>query len=182
MRYFVGFLVTIGLIIMILVLLLRGGSNPTTKPLQLGDYAYTGATAQLIIDGPINADQNHREILIAVSQQAVTLTVYQGYQQSIVTTKSYGNNESAFAVFLHALQHAGFTLGNKDKTLSDERGYCPSGDRFIYSFNNNGGDLLRYWSTGCGGQGTFKGNTSTIQFLFKQQVSDYDNLTANVAL
>lgn len=184
MRYIVGFLITIGLIILILVLLLRGGGSSATAPkaLNLGDYAYGSATAQLIIDGPIVADPNHREIEINVSQDAVSMNVYQGYQQTTINSKTYLNNESAYAVFLHALQNAGFTKGNTSAALSDERGYCPGGDRYIYSFNNDGTDLMRFWSTSCGGQGTFKGTPSTILYLFQNQVPDYSTLTQNVVL
>lgn len=183
MRYVIGFLLTIGLIILILVLLLRGGGAPQPKPLDLGNYVYNGATAQLIIDGPIVADPNHSEIQIDVTQNEVSMTVYQGYQQTPVNSKTYPNNTSAYGVFLHALQHAGFTKGNNDKTLSDERGYCPGGDRYIFSFSDNSGkNLMRYWSTSCGGTQTYKGITSTTVWLFEKQVPDYTTLTKNVNL
>ncbi|HEX7368489.1 MAG TPA: hypothetical protein VF261_02435 [Candidatus Saccharimonadales bacterium] len=179
MRYFIGFLITIGLIILILVLLLRGSGKPQPKPLDLTAHTYDGSTAQLIIDGPIVADQNHNEIQIDVTQNQVSLDLYQGYQQTPVNSKTYVNNASAYAVFLHALQHVGFTDGNNDKALSDERGYCPGGDRYIFSFmDSSGNNLMRYWSTSCAGAPhTYKGVTSTTLWLFQQQVPDYNDLT-----
>ncbi len=182
MRYFIGFLITIGLIVFILILLLSGNSPaPTTKLLNVENYAYnSNSTADLIIDGPIVADQNHRELRIDVTENAVTFSLYQGYQQTLLKTQSYPNNESSYAVFLHALQLNGFTLGINDKTLSDERGHCASGYRDIYSFSDGSTNLFRYWSTSCG-TGTFKG-LSSIPSLFQTQVPDYGTLTLGSGL
>jgi hypothetical protein len=183
MRYIVGFLVTIGLIILIIVLLLRGGGGSvTTKQVKLGDYLYSGGTAQLIIDGPIVADPNHREVQINVSQNSVDFTLYQGYQQTVVRSQTYPNNQSAYAVFLQALQHAGYTLTTNDKSLYDERGYCPGGDRFIYAFTNNGTNVVRSWSTSCGGTSTFRGVPGTVLTLFKRQVPNYGDLIKDTNL
>ena len=181
MRYFIGLLITIGLIVLILFLLFSGGSAPKVKPLNLGDYAYSAATAELIIDGPIVAEQNHHEVKIDVSQNDVTLTVYQGYQQTLVRTQSYPNNESSFAVFLHSLQLNGFDVGNNDITMSDERGHCAPGERNIYTFNDGSKNLFRFWSTTCG-SGTYKGIIGTTLFLFQQQVPDYAKLTSDTGL
>lgn len=183
MRYIIGFLVTIGLIILILVLLLRGGgSGPAAKPVNLGNYLHSGAIARLIMDGPIVADANHREVQIDVSQNNVVFTLYQGYQHTVVRSQTYANNQPAYAVFLQALQHAGFTKSNHDASLYDERGYCPGGNRYIYSLNNNGNDVMRSWSTSCGGLGTYKGLQSTVLSLFREQVPDYSTLTEDTSL
>ena len=184
MRYFIGFLVTIGLIVLVFVLILRGsGSNgPLPQSVNLGDYSNTNAVAQLIIDGPITADQTHREVQLDISANQASIDIFQGYQQSVLNSKSYVNNGTAFSVFLHALQQANFTKGDSSKALSDERGICPAGDRYIFSFTNDSGkQLLRYWTTTCGG-GTFKGNLATTLYLFKRQIPDYDTLTSNVAV
>lgn len=172
MRVIIGILVTLGLIIFIIVLLARGGSGPAAKSVNLPDYTFSGGDAQLIIDGPIIYDTNHREVQIDVDQNNVTLTIYQGYQGSVLKRQQYPNTQPAYAVFLHALQHEGFTSGN-DGAPSDERGYCPTGDRFIYTFLNNGNQVSRHWSTSCGGQGNFKGIGGTIRSLFEDQVPDF---------
>jgi len=180
MRYIFGFLVTIGLIILILVLLLRGGtSSPTAKPVNLGDYLYSNATAQLIIDGPVVAEPNHREVQIDVTQNNVVFTLYQGYQQNVIRTQTYSNNQSAYAVFLQALQHAGFTKTIKDNSLYDERGYCSGGNRYIDTFTSDGKDVIRSWSTSCGGTSTFRGFQGSVIDLFERQVPDYPKLTAD---
>ena len=181
MRYFVGFFVTIFLIILIIVLLLRGGgtATPAPKAINLGDYANNVSSAQLILDSPIVADQNHREIKLIVSESAITFTEYKGYQQDVIKSQTYPNNPSSYGVFLQAIQKAGFTEGSRDKALQDERGYCPGGYRYIYSFANGADDLFRTWSTSCGSQGTFKGQPSTIRQLFQKQVPDYFKLSSD---
>jgi hypothetical protein len=182
MRYIIGLLVTIGLIVLIFVLLLRGsGPGPVVHNINLDSYAGTNATAELIIDGPIVSEQIHNEAQIIVGNNSVTFNLYKGYNGNLVNTKTYANNESAYAVFLHALDNYGFTKGNADKALSDERGQCATGLRYIYTLNNNGEDIERYWSTSCG-TGTFKGKSGTIIDLFRKQVPDYGTLVANTDL
>lgn len=180
MRYFIGFLVTIGLIILIIFLLLSSGGSksPAIKPLNLLDYAGTPSTAQLIVDGPVVADQDHREAKITVSQNQITFTLYNGYPQTTVArSQTYSNNATAYAVFLQSLQHAGFTLHDISVPY-DERGYCPTGERYILSFANAGTDLRRSWTTTCsnGAPSSFKGDLSTVLFLFRNQVPDYSLL------
>jgi len=181
MRYFMGFLVTIGLIVLILFLLLTGGGKKAQKSphvLNINDYAYSDtAVAEMIVDGPLKSDQDHTEIKIDVSKLNITMTVYQGYDQTVLRSQSFENNDRAFAVFIHALRHANFDKGTNDRALQDERGYCPTGNRTIYSLSNGEGQLMRYWLTTCG-QGTFKGSNGTVSYLFKQQVpsTDYQNL------
>ena len=182
MRYIIGLLVTIGLIILIFVLILRGsGPSATVPQINLGSYASTNATAQLVIDGPIISNQNHNEVQIIIGKDSTTFNLYQGYNQNIVNTQSYANNQSAYAVFLQALSHYNFTKGNPDKALADERGQCAEGNRFIFSLVSNGKDVERYWSTSCG-TGTFKGNTAVILDLFRNQIPDYDKLTLTANL
>jgi hypothetical protein len=183
MRYFVAFLVTIGLIILIFVLLLRGGgSGPATPNIDLNSYSTTDAIVEMVIDGPVNAEQTHRQVKIDVSQDQAVLTVYQGYQETVLRSKSYANNQSAFAVFLHALNINGFTKGNPDKSLRDERGHCASGNRYIFSLTNDGKEIERYWTTSCNGGGTYKGNRAATIDLFQKQIPDYNKLTANIPL
>jgi hypothetical protein len=182
MRFFIGFLVTVGLIVLIIILLIRGGGGSATnvpKVLNLGDYATSTTAAQLIIDSPIVAEPNHKEIKIVVTQNDVTFTEYQGYEATVIRTQSFPNNQVAYAVFLHALQNNGFNLGVNDPALHDERGYCADGSRYIYSFADNNADKFRTWSTSCGGQGTFKGVPSEVRALFRLQVPGYDTLTSD---
>lgn len=186
MRYFIGFLISIGLIILLIVLLFHhgGGSKVPVTKAPLISYANSDAEVRLTIDGPVNAPQNHNTIQITVGQNDTTYQQIQGYDGNSVNTQTFSMTESAYDVFLHSLQHAGYTLGNDDSKLKDERGYCPLGDRYIFEIVQDGSDLERYWTTSCGGgaPSTFRGRAATILSLFKAQVPGYDELVNNVQL
>ena len=175
MRYLIGLFATLGLIILILVLLLRGGgSSPTeAKALKLADYATSGSAAHYIIDGPIVADQKHQEVKIDVDAEQVTFTLYAGYDGEVTKQQTYLNSDKAYAVFLRALQNEGFTKGNADPKLQDERGVCPLGQRRIYAFTDGSKQLMRFWSTGCDIK-TFGGKINNVATLFRNQVPDYN--------
>src|SRR5438309_4401312 len=125
MRYFIAFAATLGLLFLLLFLLLRGGGKPALPQTHktLDSYATTDAQAQLTIDGPINADQEHRAVRITVDRDSVTFEQIQGYQGNVINMQTFGSNENAYVNFLLALEHAGFTHGKNDPNLKDERGY-----------------------------------------------------------
>lgn len=180
MRYILGFLIGIGLIILLFVLIFRGGSNPAPLQKPLVDYAVTDTTVQVTDDYPVNLDQLHDQVVTVVGKDQVSLTVYQGYQGTVLRSKDYANNPTAYANFLRALQLAGFDSGKTDPKLQDERGYCPLGHRYIFEIKNGNSTVQRLWSTSCGNIGTFQGKTSTVRQLFQQQTPDYGSLTAGL--
>ena len=185
MRYFIGFLITIGLIILLIMLLFHHGGNngkvPETK-VPLISYVNTDTVVRETIDEQISASNTHRTIQITVGNTDTTFNLFKGYDQEVDKTKTYPMSPSGYGVFLRALQHAGFTEGNDDSSLKDERGWCPSGKRYIFEVIQGGDSIERYWATSCGGSTpkTFNGKVSTVLDLFRRQVPDYDNLTNNV--
>lgn len=184
MRYFIAFLVTLGLILSLFFLLFHSSGKPkvplTTKT--LGSYASTDAQVALTIDGPVNADQNHQAVRITVSRDDVTFEQIQGYQNTVVNLQNYANNQDAYVNFLLALAHAGFTKGDANPNHSDERGYCPLGDRYIFELKQDNNDLERYWTSSCGGPKTYLGNTGLTLALFQAQVPNYRDLAQNAKL
>ena len=184
MRYYIGFLITIGLIFVLIFLLFSGGGKkggPTvTAPLI--SYANTSSEVRLTIDGPINADQIHGQVRITVNQYTVTFDQIQGYDGTVVNQKQFNNSENAYNVFLHALNIAGFTEGDSRSSLSDERGYCALGDRYIVELIQGGNDLERFWATNCGGTKSYGGNLTLTLDLFEAQVPNYQTLiqTTNI--
>lgn len=184
MRYILGFLISVGLLILVFVMIFRGGSDPAAPdaPKQLVDYANTNVTVQLTEDYPINADQMHRQLTTKVGRDVTTFTVESGYQGTVLREKSYNNNPTSYANFLRALQLAGFNIANKDKTLQDERGFCPLGRRYVMEIKDNQRTVQRLWSTSCGNIGSFQGKISTVQKLFRSQVPEYNQLTRGVQL
>jgi hypothetical protein len=181
LRYFIGLLLTIGLIIVLILLLFGGGkSKAPVAPRTLDSYAFTNAEVQMIIDGPINAVQNHQEVQVTVDQYNTVYEQLQGYDGDVVNQQTFPNTQSGYAVFLHALTVAGFTKGNSNPDMSDERGYCPLGDRYIFELVQNGSDIDRFWATSCGSPKTYDGNVNLTLELFEAQVPGYQTLTQGI--
>jgi hypothetical protein len=183
LRYFVGFMATIALIILLIFLIFHGGGKskvPTTSK-TLSSYAGTDAEVSLTINGIINADQEHESIKITVSRDSATYTQFQGYQGSVTKLQNYSSNENAYSEFLFALQRAGFTQGSNVAALKDERGFCPLGNRYIFELDQDGQQLERFWATNCGGTPkTYNGNLNLTLTLFKNQIPDFNDLTQNI--
>jgi len=185
MRYFIGFLVTIGLIILVIVLLVGGGNNhpkvPTTSR-PLASYATTDASVRLTIDGPTNSETEHQQIRITVDRNSVTYEQIQGYQGHVVELQTFPSNEQAYGAFLRSLGLAGYTQGDTSKDLQDERGYCALGDRYVFELFQDDRTLQRFWNTSCNKTKTYHGNTGQTVELFQAQVPDYNQLANDVNL
>jgi hypothetical protein len=184
MRYFIGFLVTIGLIIILIILLFTGGGKSkvpsTTKTLD--SYASTDAQVGLTIDGPINAISEHEQVRITVDRSNVIYEHIKGYDGQVVDTQIFANSENSYNVFLHALLHAGFTRGDNTPALRDERGYCATSNRYIFELKQGNDNLERYWATDCGNPKTYLGLLNLTITLFQAQVPAYENLTESLQL
>jgi hypothetical protein len=176
MRFIIGFLVSIGLFILAFSLIFSSlHSNATTVGRPLMDYANTNTIVEMIIDGPINANQSHYEIQMTVGTNLSQLSLQQGYQEVAVESASYANNSSSYAEFLNALSLAGFSKGNiNPKANSNPSGYCATGKRYTYKIiSGTGSTIENFWSTSCGSQGTFGGNPLEVKNLFIAQMPDY---------
>ncbi len=180
MRYFVGFLIFIGLFILAFILIFHHSSHSTAaKPIVLGNYANTNTVVQFTIDGPVVYDSSHNEIQITVGQYQNTLNIIQGYQGNVVKSENFPNNEPAYNVFLNALQIAGFTKSQKFNYPST--GACATGDVYHLSvIDDFGTNIQDLWATTCGNEGTFGGVVSPIQNLFEAQIPNYNKETAGV--
>jgi hypothetical protein len=185
MRYFIGFVAVVILVVGVFVMVLKGfsgGSDAAKKnDIILTDYANSDTVVKLELDGPVVADQNHQGYAITIGRDATTIEVTKGYNKEVVHAQTYANNSDSYADFLRALQLQNYTKGVQDPDRGDIRGYCPSGDRFIYTVENGTQDIQRFWTSTCGG-GTFKGNSNTIRNLFTRQIPDFSSLTAGMNL
>jgi hypothetical protein len=186
MKYFVGFLVSIGLIIVILIMLLSGGGGKnsvpkTSKPLE--SYSSTDAQVSILIDGPINSDKIHQQVRITVDNTEVTYQHLTGFDGNVVDQQTFANNQAAYGSFLHALALTGFTQGDRDPAHADYRGYCPLGQRYVFDLTEDSNRLLRFWATNCDKNvpKTYGGDSQLALTLFQKQVPDYDTLTQNIS-
>lgn len=186
MRYFFGFLLTIGLLILVIIMIVTGGNDKAKAPgtnKTLPSYASSNnAAVRLTIDGPINAASEHQVIRITVDQNNVSYEHIEGYDGNVTTLRTFANSEDSFAVFLRALAAAGFTKGNLDKKFADERGYCPLGRRYIMELREAEKSIQRFWATSCGNPKTYGGNASLTLELFEDQVPNYAELTQDIDL
>ena len=182
-RYIVGFLLALGLIIIVIILIIHGLSGSSTpQPLNLDSDANSDISVQFIIDTPISAASTHHDITVNVGNTQSSIVITNGYDNQIDNMQTYPMSVNAYTVFLRALQINGFTLGNNSPALADEQGHCALGDRFIYEVLNGGGNNLEhYWSTSCN-TGNFEGNIPVIQQLFESQIPNYDSLTNSITL
>jgi hypothetical protein len=185
MRYFLAFLTTLFLVFLLVFLLFHGGGK-SKAPLTiktLHSYASTDATVQMTIDGPVNAAQNHQQVRISVGRDDVTFEQLQGYDGNVTNTQDFSNTQNAYTAFLFSLARAGFSSGNNDPSLSDERGFCPLGERYVFQLTQDGKDIERYWATSCGGNlKTYLGAFDLTVSLFKAQVPNYSQQTQNFIL
>lgn len=182
MKYLIGLVVTILVILFIIVRLLGGGGDKSSEvPKKLADYGATSTTMRYVIDTAIVAPENHRRVEIIVGRDDAVLNVQKGYDGEIIRSRSYDMTPSAYTNFLFALDRtAGYTKGNDDSNVRDERGYCATGNRFSYDIIDGSGTLLQhYWSTTCK-QRTFNGDAGAVMSLFEDQIPDFNQLTQDV--
>ncbi len=182
MRYYIGFLITIGLVIVLILLLFAGGGSKskTAAPMKkLNSYATTDAQVSITVDGPIVADSLHQSYRIIISNSDATFEAFQGYNDTLINIRSYPNNVNAYYAFLSSLTIAGFTSGDKSPTVANDTGLCPQGNRTDYRMTQDGQSLLHYWSTTCG-SATYTGSISLTMWLFHNQIPNYGQLTSNL--
>jgi hypothetical protein len=190
MRYFIGFLITIGLIILLIVLLFTGGGkknnpiNGSQQPQtvqQLANFASTNAVVRLTIEGPIVADQNYQSVQITVGNDNTSYQQFQGYQGTVASQQNIVNNQASYSNFLYAIGRAGFLLGDNSKALANDKGYCSTGNRYIFELIEGGTTIQRYWATSCSGTPkTYKGDLSLTLTLFQAQVPNYNTLISGL--
>jgi hypothetical protein len=183
MRYFIGFLLSIGVVVLAFVLILHifsgGSSNKNVQPLI--NYANTDTTVQFTELSPLVNDQTYDGFTINIGASESIIQTLQGYNQTITNTQTFNNNETGFADFLGALDLAGFQKGNTSPSKSDSRGYCATGDTYVFQTITSSGTSQRWWWTSCN-EGNFGGNAKRVISLFEQQIPNFQTITENLAL
>lgn len=186
MRYIVGLLIAIGLVFIFIVIVARvifgGGGNggeEQTKQAALADYKDTNTVVRLITEGPIVADEDFRQVQIEVGREKNTIDVMHGYRGDVAKHESVPSNANAYGNFLRAIELYGFGSGDGDAE-SDYRGFCPTGNRYVYQIVEDGRVSKQYWTTSCGDEGTFRGQFDMVNQLFQQQIPNYTAITSGL--
>lgn len=179
-------LLLIVLIFLVGLILIFGGNKkkPAPRPMTLPEYASTNAKVVFTTDGTINGEDIHRAIRITVDNNSRNLDIIQGYSGRIIDNKSQANSEAAYSIFLKALYNNGFTTPLKGaKEGLDYSSICPLQNRYSFSLERNNATISKLWTSDCGSAtGNFGGNFDTIQSLFVDQITNYEQLTADVQL
>jgi hypothetical protein len=179
-----GIIVVLALILFGVYRVLRP-SNPAPKPgtppanINLLDYIDRNTQVRYTIEGPVTANENHNTIRIAVTKDNRIIEVLSTYNGDTTISQTFTNNAAAFEDFMYAINGAGFMKRDPKATTADERGVCPTGQRYIYELIENGSVVNRLWSSSCG-DGNFAGQTGVTQTLFQAQIPGYSKITSNV--
>ena len=173
---------SLGLLTLLIVLLISG-SNRSKKanPIFLPNYASNPSSEILFTQsGPIISNETHNYLQIAVTSSSVQFNLFQGYQNNVIASKIYNNNQQSYSAFLYALYYAGFNIGNNDPKLLNNTGYCSMGDLYTFELLNNNKVIQKYWTSNCSSvPGTYGGQSYNTINLFRTQVPDYSSMTSN---
>lgn len=178
----------VGIVILILIfaIIFSGGKKPApANPLKpLPAYASTDASVSFTTDGIVNGDDLHSQIRITIDANSRTLDIIQGYSGRVISTKDFYNTQDAYSVFLKSINNEAFLAKNSSsKSPANPAGQCPLGFRYIFSLDQDGGNLFNSWTSSCGTSiGNSKAVLDSISTLFQNQIPGYDNLTGSVNL
>ncbi len=181
MKYFLGVLGVILLIIFVIVLALRGGddtSTPAPDVKALTEYsAEPQSQVTMTTGGAINAEENHRIVSVQVTASNRSVAITEGYNGKVISEETFPNTTDAFSAFLAGLEQVGFSKVRSSKL--DFTSVCPTGKRYSYVLNSNSEDVVNSWSATCE-RGTYGGQVTNTQNLFQAQIPNYSDIVNDV--
>lgn len=153
-------------------------TTPTTSTTE------QASVVRYVQDGEIVAPENHYRVEITISPLSRKVDVYKGYDTGPEKSQSYNNNQASYDAFYAGLVSSGFFSQKENKNNYDRKGYCPLGIRYDYQAGEDiAAPSYNTWSASCSGRaGTFAGNKSQVQTLFKDQIPDYSTVVKGVNL
>ena len=158
-------------------------SSPSPTPeASNGKEALTKTTAdrsvQMIVRGPITANETFRSYTITVSPSKRNMTTYTGYVGQQIDNQDLDNNVQAYTQFVNALSRAQLMEGEAlSGDANNTAGVCATG--FVYEFEVRQGTnvIQKLWTSTCRGSlGSLKANLSQVRRLFQLQIPDYYTL------
>lgn len=184
MKYVLGIFGFIILTIVAVVLLVsvtstRTSNNQTGKKVvTMADYTDNG-TVTYTTQGKVVGEGEYKEIRFVINASERRVQLLSGYGERVVREQSFANNKAAFDTFMRALGNAGYSR-EKTSTITDSRGVCPLGLRYLYNLKDNGKDVVNTWATSCNSRdGTFGGDQSLIRVLFENQVPRFNDFVGS---
>ena len=185
MKYYFGIIAVIIMLFIGVKLAFPGTSSKSTtkSPIsvkkRLSDYSSTNAEVSVTVEGPVVGHEVHSAIRIIVARDERRVEIINGYNNLIVKSKIYDNNQTAFDVFLHALEYDSYTAEVKPKII-DDTGVCATGTKYIYELKNTGNKDTdkRLWSVSCGaGIGNAGNKGQLVRALFQKQIPDFGTVS-----
>lgn len=182
MRYILGVLGVILVAFVAIILITSRGSDTTgsanspKKPagVSLFDYDNGESAVKMTIQGRLVGEDRRQAARVTVTQSQRKIELLSGYEENVAKSETFANTPAAYSTFLRALNNANYTKKRKVVT-DDERGTCPTGNRYIYELTKGTEKVQRLWATSCAsGDGTFAGSGSLIRGMFRDQIPDYD--------
>ncbi|NCU38222.1 hypothetical protein EOL96_04175 [Candidatus Saccharibacteria bacterium] len=127
------------------------------------------------VRGPIVADENFRSYQITVGPNSRTYTVYAGYLEQVLDTKTYSNNFAGYEQFVFALDKAGVGVA-RDAKNAEIRGVCATqGFAYVVETLNDDKPDHMLWTTSCSGsKGTMVATVPQVHALFVNQIPDFE--------
>lgn len=186
-RYFVGVAIIIVILTLIAVFVSNRGDDSnqpaknTEQTAKLIDYADKSSEVSFTTIGQLVGNDQHRSIRITVSPSERRIEVLGGYEQQVLSSQSYENNQVAYETLLSALGGQGF-IRSKKTTITDSRSVCPTGQHYEYRLSENGEEKSDLWSVSCDKSGSFNGRAGTIRQLFQRQIPDYSQQIRGIDL
>jgi hypothetical protein len=185
MRYVLGVLAFILVIFLAVALIFGRGGDKTpvtnTTVTKLVEYADRNSSVSLTTTGKLVGEESRQAVRVIVTPNERRLEILTGYEETVTSVQTYPNTQEAYSNFLSALATAGFEKSRKS-TITDPRGQCPTGNRYVYDLSQDGNHISNLWSTSCNKNGTFAGTGTTIRQLFQLQIPDYSKQITGVKL
>ena len=163
----------------------NSGSNAPARITKLAEYDDNdNASVSWTQQGRLVGEDQRRAIRVTITRNKRTVEVLAGYPERVERSAEFPNSSEAFAAFTRALDAANFGR-ERNVAQPDERGICPTGNRFIYRLADAGQEVMRTWSDSCrNSDGPFGGGTTAglIAKLFKDQITGYGQFVSGVRL
>lgn len=124
--------------------------------------------------GPIVADENFRSYQITITPTSRSMTIYEGYLQNVIETRTYSNNTPAYEAFVYALDREGMMHGELlEGDQNDHRGLCSEDHLFEYEILQAERTVKKLWAADCSaaeGSVYKDADPDDINDLFKEQI------------
>lgn len=154
-------------------------AEPATESvLTLREYAdRPSSSVQFIIDGKINAIEDHRQLRFTISQSRRVAEILSGYNGDVLERQTRSNTRESYTALLSALDRLGFDEVGESR-YSEADGLCSYGRRMYYRIREGAATLQELWSTSCTRiDGTMAGESARITDTFFEQFPDFREFT-----